>query len=97
MARRGRRYRASTLQLTEDDVLPGPSGVRAQALDEAGKLVDDFLISATRRVIHVRNAPSPAATSSLAIGGVIADAVERTFDLPASARVAVPAQATDDS
>jgi L-2-hydroxyglutarate oxidase len=44
------------------------SGVRAQAVDTSGRLVDDFKIERTQRVIHVLNAPSPAATSSLAIG-----------------------------
>jgi (S)-2-hydroxyglutarate dehydrogenase len=53
--------------LTEEDLLPGPSGVRAQALDDDGSLVDDFRISRRGRVVHVRNAPSPAATSSFAI------------------------------
>jgi len=57
------------------DLLPGPSGVRAQALASDGALVDDFVIDTARGVFHVRNAPSPAATSSLAIGSMIADAV----------------------
>jgi L-2-hydroxyglutarate oxidase LhgO len=47
--------------------------VRAQAIARDGRLVDDFLISATPRAIHVRNAPSPAATSSLALASLIAD------------------------
>jgi L-2-hydroxyglutarate oxidase LhgO len=56
----------------------GPSGVRAQALLRDGSLVDDFLLGGTDRVLHVYNAPSPAATSSLAIGRVLAsEAVER--------------------
>ena len=53
------------------------SGVRAQALAEDGTLVDDFIVNRTGNVLHVRNAPSPAATSSLAIGTLIADAVEQ--------------------
>jgi (S)-2-hydroxyglutarate dehydrogenase len=62
------------------DMVPGPSGVRAQALDASGALVDDFVVDAQGdRVLHVRNAPSPAATSSLAIGRLVADAAERTF------------------
>ncbi len=64
-------------ELTEADLLPGPSGVRAQALAEDGALVDDFVVEASGGVLHVRNAPSPAATSSLAIGNMIADALER--------------------
>lgn len=70
-------------EVTEDDVQPDamPSGVRAQALEADGKLVDDFIIQKSERVIHVRNAPSPAATSSMAIGRIIADEAERTFSL----------------
>ena len=66
-----------------DDLLPGPSGVRAQAVRDDGSLVDDFLVdvSAGGRAIHVRNAPSPAATSSLAIGALIADRAEDVFGL----------------
>jgi L-2-hydroxyglutarate oxidase LhgO len=65
-------------ELTEADVLPGPSGVRAQALDLQGKLIDDFLVHRVGGVLHVRNAPSPAATSSLTIASMIADAFEQT-------------------
>jgi L-2-hydroxyglutarate oxidase LhgO len=54
-------------QLSTLDVVPGPSGVRAQALGRDGSLVDDFRLTRTGRVVSVRNAPSPAATSSLAI------------------------------
>ena len=58
------------------DMVPGPSGVRAQALDAGGSLVDDFIVDGgDGRILHVRNAPSPAATSSLAIGRLVADAV----------------------
>ena len=64
-------------ELTAGDVLPGPSGIRAQALDRDGKLVDDFVIHRTERALHVRNAPSPAATSSLALAKLIADEAER--------------------
>ena len=65
-----------------EDMVPGPSGVRAQALDPSGALVDDFVVEAQAdRVLHVRNAPSPAATSSLAIGRLIADTAEETFSL----------------
>jgi L-2-hydroxyglutarate oxidase len=54
-------------ELRDEDVLPGPSGIRAQALDPDGSLVDDFRITQRGRVLALRNAPSPAATSSLAI------------------------------
>ncbi|HYW26151.1 MAG TPA: L-2-hydroxyglutarate oxidase [Terriglobales bacterium] len=64
------------------DLVPGPSGVRAQALDPAGTLVDDFVVDVQGdRILHVRNAPSPAATSSLAIGRLVADAAERALAL----------------
>jgi L-2-hydroxyglutarate oxidase len=55
------------------DVRPGPAGVRAQALGRDGSLVDDFLIARSGRALHVLNAPSPAATASLAIGDLVAD------------------------
>ena len=59
------------------DVLPGPSGIRAQAVDREGRLVDDFVVHRTERALHVRNAPSPAATSSLALTKLIADQAEQ--------------------
>jgi 2-hydroxyglutarate dehydrogenase len=59
------------------DVRPGPAGVRAQALGRDGALLDDFLIARTGRTLHVLNAPSPAATASLAIGDLVADELER--------------------
>ena len=65
-------------EMTADDMEPGPSGVRAQALGTDGKLVDDFIVNMQGpRLMHVRNAPSPAATSSLAIGRLIADAFDQ--------------------
>jgi L-2-hydroxyglutarate oxidase len=60
-------------EITEDDLVPTNSGVRAQALMPDGKLVDDFLIVSGRNSIHVCNAPSPAATASLEIGRFIAN------------------------
>jgi len=63
------------------DVQPAFAGVRAQALARDGRLVDDFVFSATDRALHVRNAPSPAATSSLAIARHVADEAERAFAL----------------
>ena len=54
------------------DLVPGGSGVRAQAMDKTGKLLDDFSIVKSERFIHVLNAPSPAATASFAIGSIIA-------------------------
>lgn len=63
-------------ELVMQDLLPGPSGVRAQALSEDGQLVDDFVFDRGEGVLHVRNAPSPAATSSLQIGAMIVDELE---------------------
>jgi L-2-hydroxyglutarate oxidase LhgO len=57
-------------ELTIDDLLPGPSGVRAQAIGSDGAMVDDFALDRGEGILHVRNAPSPAATSSLAIGAI---------------------------
>ena len=54
-------------ELDRGDLLPGPAGVRAQAVTRSGSLVDDFVFSRTAHTLHVRNAPSPGATSSLAI------------------------------
>jgi len=56
-----------------EDVESGPAGIRAQALGRDGKLIEDFLVEATEDAIHVRNAPSPAATSALALARLIAD------------------------
>jgi 2-hydroxyglutarate dehydrogenase len=55
--------------------------VRAQALDATGNLVDDFVLGGTDTVLHVRNAPSPGATASLAIGRVLAEAAAERFSL----------------
>jgi (S)-2-hydroxyglutarate dehydrogenase len=68
-------------ELRMADLLSGPSGVRAQALGEDGALVDDFVVNVEGGALHVRNAPSPAATSSLAIGELIADTAARAFSL----------------
>ncbi|MBA3780343.1 MAG: L-2-hydroxyglutarate oxidase [Nocardioides sp.] len=68
-------------ELRVDDVVPGPSGIRAQAMDSSGNLVDDFRISVRGPVVALRNAPSPAATSSLAIAEHLVDvALGRTSD-----------------
>lgn len=61
----------------------GPSGVRAQTIRVDGTLADDFSLQDTARILHVRNAPSPAATASLAIGRVLAERAIERFDLPA--------------
>jgi L-2-hydroxyglutarate oxidase LhgO len=68
-------------ELRADQVVFGPSGVRAQALGRDGALVDDFDLAGADRVLHVRNAPSPAATSSLAIGARLAGEAISRFSL----------------
>jgi L-2-hydroxyglutarate oxidase len=67
--------------LTMDDIHPGRSGVRALLLAEDGDTRDDFRIEYHGKSIHVLNAPSPAATASLAIGQYIADEAEKQFNL----------------
>ncbi|WP_116437365.1 FAD-dependent oxidoreductase, partial [Frankia sp. CcI49] len=63
-------------ELRSADVVRGPAGVRAQAVARDGSLVDDFVLAVRGRVVHVRNAPSPGATASLAIAEhIVADAV----------------------
>jgi L-2-hydroxyglutarate oxidase len=59
--------------LRPEDVEPGPAGVRAQALGRDGTLIEDFLIERTESAVHLRNAPSPAATSSLALARLVVD------------------------
>jgi L-2-hydroxyglutarate oxidase LhgO len=68
-------------ELETDDVEWGPSGIRAQTVLEGGELADDFSVQASERILHVRNAPSPAATASLAIGRVLAERAIERFDL----------------
>jgi (S)-2-hydroxyglutarate dehydrogenase len=74
LVRDARRYLPA---LRVADVRPGPSGVRAQALRRDGALVDDFLFVRTGRALHVLNAPSPAATASLAIGDMVVAELDR--------------------
>ena len=79
-------------EVTAADIRRGPAGVRAQAMNLAGELVGDFVFdsgpqndlsanSVQKRVIHCRNAPSPGATSSLAIGRMMADMMEEKLGL----------------
>jgi len=63
------------------DLQRGGAGVRAQAVLPDGSLADDFRIVESDRMIHVLNAPSPAATASISIGRTIADMAVRTFGL----------------
>jgi L-2-hydroxyglutarate oxidase len=59
-------------EIREEDLLPAPAGVRAQAVGRDGTLLDDFVFGGHGKVVHVLNAPSPAATASLPIGREIA-------------------------
>jgi (S)-2-hydroxyglutarate dehydrogenase len=63
-------------ELRPGDLVPGQAGVRGQAVGRDGTLLDDFVVSRTERALHVRNAPSPAATSCLALARLIADRAE---------------------
>jgi L-2-hydroxyglutarate oxidase len=63
-------------ELRAADFVAGPAGIRAQAVGRDGSLVDDFVVSCTERALYVRNAPSPAATSSLPLARLIADQAE---------------------
>ena len=82
--------------VTAADIRRGPAGVRAQAMNSSGDLIGDFIFDSgaktdsstntnniiQQRVIHCRNAPSPGATSSLAIGRMMADMMEDRLGLP---------------
>lgn len=68
-------------ELGMDDVAPGGAGVRAQAMDRKGRLLDDFSIIEAPGAIHVLNAPSPAATASIVIGEAIVEKALEAFGL----------------
>ena len=68
-------------ELTEDDLAPGGSGVRAQAVDRQGNLLDDFYFVHGPGITHVCNVPSPAATASLEIGREVVDMMAERFEL----------------
>lgn len=67
--------------ITAEDIAAGGAGVRAQALDKSGKLLDDFCLFRTEHMLHVLNAPSPAATASLSIGDTISDSVINSLNI----------------
>lgn len=71
--------------ITSDDLQPGGAGVRAQAMESSGKLVDDFRIQQQESMVHVLNAPSPGATASIAIGQYISEIVENSANFRKSA------------
>lgn len=64
-------------EIRAEDLAPGGAGVRAQACDREGRLLDDFAFLEDRRILHVGNAPSPAATASLAIAEELCDRLLR--------------------
>ena len=68
-------------EIKDEDLEPGGAGVRAQAVATDGALLDDFSILQGRQAIHVLNAPSPGATSSLAIGEYIVNLAVESFGL----------------
>ena len=68
-------------EIREQDLMFGPSGVRAQSLSADGRMVDDFSIGESPHILHVRNAPSPAATASLAIGRELAEMAIERFEI----------------
>jgi L-2-hydroxyglutarate oxidase len=70
-------------ELGMEGVRPGGAGIRAQAMDRHGKLLDDFSIIEAHNAIHVLNAPSPAATASIVIGQAIVDRALAAFGLDA--------------
>jgi len=68
-------------ELTVADLHPWPTGIRAQALSRDGTMIHDFLVKSSKRALHICNAPSPAATSSMPIGRHIVGLANETFDL----------------
>jgi L-2-hydroxyglutarate oxidase len=76
--------------LTAGDLCPAGAGVRAQALEPTGRLVDDFRFVEGERMIHVLNAPSPAATASLSIGRTIMAMAARSFQLKPATTTTAP-------
>ena len=76
--------------LCASDLLPCPAGVRAQAVERDGRLLDDFALYASPRALHVYNAPSPAATASLSIGEAIVERVADVLETLQPVTVPVP-------
>ncbi|WP_022929415.1 L-2-hydroxyglutarate oxidase [Patulibacter americanus] len=75
-------------ELTVEDVTDGWAGIRAQAVSRDGRLVDDFVFDERPGALHVRNAPSPAATSALAIAALVADRAGEVLELRGAAGAA---------
>ncbi|HLF56821.1 MAG TPA: L-2-hydroxyglutarate oxidase, partial [Thermoanaerobaculia bacterium] len=72
--------RALVPELGAEHLRPGGCGVRAQAVDRDGRLVDDFVFAEDERMLHVLNAPSPAATASMAIAKILAERVRSSLE-----------------
>jgi len=70
--------------LDRNDLRRAPAGVRAQAVNRSGALLDDFALLDGDRSLHVLNAPSPAATASLEIGALVAERVAQSASGPTS-------------
>ena len=68
-------------EVTAADIQRGPAGVRAQAMNVKGDLVGDFVFDTNGPILHCRNAPSPGATSSIPIGRMMVDKMEKDFGL----------------
>jgi L-2-hydroxyglutarate oxidase LhgO len=79
-------------EVREQDLVPGGSGVRAQALKPDGTLLDDFQFVSSGKMLHVLNVPSPAATASLAIGKTIIDTAEATPGFFPASVLSVPSK-----
>ena len=77
----GRALRRLIPALTPDDLRPAEPGIRAQAVGRDGRLIDDFRTVRAERMIHVLNAPSPAATASLSLGRQIAEWAAKAAEL----------------
>jgi len=75
------RLQALIPSLTMEDIQPGRSGVRAMLLSKEGKMVDDFKIEHQDNALHILNAPSPAATASLAVGTEVQKMASKYFNL----------------
>jgi L-2-hydroxyglutarate oxidase LhgO len=67
-------------EIEAEDLVPGGSGVRAQAITRDGALVDDFQFSQSQHMLHLYNAPSPAATASIAIGQAVVEMAAKAWN-----------------
>jgi L-2-hydroxyglutarate oxidase len=82
-------------EIQDADLVPGGSGVRAQAITRDGSLVDDFQFSQSKNMLHVYNVPSPAATASLAIGRILVEMASSAFGWHSAGAPDVKAQALE--